>query len=214
MVAVCPVIGRSCRNQRKAIGLSQLSAQKAASRLVLRISPERVSRTASTQSCKTCLSFNETVFGVETRRAPRRSTMKRLSVCEVADGRRRKALSRTREPLSVDDSMIVTLAAGPSAAVRSRDGQVMWRTTIPGDAFAVMPIQVGDFALTANAGGDVFSVRLATGAVWQIGTMDALAGAPGQVWAFVKLGGDTALVVTQLETDQGRGAIVAARIRI
>ena len=120
----------------------------------------------------------------------------------------------TREPLSVGDSMIVTLAAGPSAAVRARDGQVLWRTTIPGDAFAVMPIQVGDFALTANAGGDVFSVRLATGAVRQIGTMAALAGARGQVWAFVGLGGDTALVITQLETDQGRGAIVAARILV
>ena len=120
----------------------------------------------------------------------------------------------TREPLSVGDSMIVTLAAGPSAAVRARDGQVLWRTTIPGDALTVRPIHVGDFALTANAGGDVFSVRLATGAVRQIGTMAALAGAPGQVWAFVKFGGDTALVITQLETDQGRGAIVAARILV
>lgn len=120
----------------------------------------------------------------------------------------------TREPLSVGDSMIVALAAGPSAAVRARDGQVLWRSTIPGDAVTVMPIQVGDYALTANAIGDVFSVRLATGAVRRIGTMDALAGGQGQVWAFVGLGGDTALVVTQLENDQGRGAIVAARVLV
>jgi outer membrane protein assembly factor BamB len=134
----------------------------------------------------------------------------------ASDGRVlwRRADVPTRMPLSVDDSMIVTLAAGPSAAVRARDGQVMWRTTIPGDAFAVMPIQVGEHALTANAAGDVFAVRLETGAVRQLGGMDVLAGARGQVWAFVGLGGDTALVVTQLETDQGRGAIVAARVLV
>ena len=77
-----------------------------------------------------------------------------------------------------------------------------------------MPVQVGEHALTTNAIGDVFAVRLATGAVQSIGTMATLAGAPDQVWAFAKLGGDTTLVVSQLETDQGRGAIVVPRILV
>ena len=77
-----------------------------------------------------------------------------------------------------------------------------------------MPVQVGEHALTTNAIGDVFAVRLATGAVQSIGTMTTLAGAPDQVWAFAKVGGDTTLVVSQLETDQGRGAIVVARILV
>ena len=86
----------------------------------------------------------------------------------------------TRMPLAVDDSMIVAFAAGPSVA--PREGQLIWRATAPGDAFATMPIPVGEHALTTNAIGDVSAVRLVTGAVRSINTMTTFAGAPGQVW--------------------------------
>lgn len=118
-------------------------------------------------------------------------------------------------PLAVDDSLLLTLSGGPSAALRVRDGQVLWRSTVPGGAVSVLPIQVGRSALTTNFGGDLFAVEVASGAVRQIGSMQTLAGGPGRVWGFVGLGGDTVLVVSQLETDdQGRGAIVAARVLV
>ena len=85
-------------------------------------------------------------------------------------------------PLAVDDSMIVAFAAGPSEALRAREGQLIWRATAPGDAFATMPMPVGEHALTTNAIGNVSAVRLATGAVRNINTMTTFAGAPGQAW--------------------------------
>jgi outer membrane protein assembly factor BamB len=117
----------------------------------------------------------------------------------------------TLMPLIVGDSMFLALVGGRTAAVRLRDGGVLWRGNIPGSAIAVHPAQSGSSAVVTNAAGDVFAVNLTSGATRALATMSALAGGSGSVWGVLAVA-DTAIVVSQLNSDQGRGAITATRV--
>jgi outer membrane protein assembly factor BamB len=117
----------------------------------------------------------------------------------------------TLMPMIVGDSLFVALIGGQSVALRLRDGVVVWRTTVPGGALAIPPAQIGKFALVTNASGDVFVVDLGSGVTRTLATMTSLAGGPGTVWGLLATG-DTALVVSQLTSDQASGAITATRV--
>ncbi len=117
----------------------------------------------------------------------------------------------TLMPLIVGDSLFLALIGGQTAAVRLRDGSVKWRGNVPGDAFAVYPVQSGNSAIVTNAVGDVFAVDLATGSTRLLATMTALAGGAGSVWALLAIA-DTTIVMSQLDSGQGRGAITATRV--
>ncbi len=117
----------------------------------------------------------------------------------------------TLMPLIVGDSLFVALIGGQTAAVRLRDGTVVWRGSVPGGAFAVYPIQSRSSAIVTNVAGDVFSVDLSTGAARTLATMQTLAGGEGSVWALLA-DGDTAIIISQRNSDQGRGAITSTRL--
>lgn len=119
----------------------------------------------------------------------------------------------TLMPLLIGDSLYLALGGGQTAAIRLRDGTVAWRGSVPGDALAIYPAQSGTSALIANAVGDVFTVDIATGATRFLASMTTLAGGPGAVWGLLTLA-DTAIVISQLVTDQGQGAITATRVVI
>lgn len=124
-----------------------------------------------------------------------------LIAYNTADGsvRWRRTDVPARGPVIVDDTLLVTLMAGESAAMRLRDGTVLWRTPVAGAASSYQSVRVGRLGIVTGFDGEVSSVDLYTGATRLIGTAAALLGTLGTRVHGFAVANDTLYVVGQVQ---------------
>jgi hypothetical protein len=122
-----------------------------------------------------------------------------LIAYNTADGsvRWRRTDVPSRAPQIVDDTLVVTLVAGESAAVGAQDGQVRWRSRVAGAATTFGPARVGRFGIVAGFDGEVSTVDLYTGATRLLGMAGTLLGNPRTKAKGFAVTGDTLYVIGQ-----------------
>jgi outer membrane protein assembly factor BamB len=126
----------------------------------------------------------------------------------------------SRAPQIVDDTLVVTLVAGESAAVGAQDGQVRWRTRVAGAATTYQPTRLGRLGIVAGFDGEVSTVDLYTGATRLLGMAGTLLGNPRTKAHAFAVTGDTLYVLGQeqlgvlgplliAQVDPATGAVLA-----
>jgi hypothetical protein len=122
-----------------------------------------------------------------------------LIAYNTADGsvRWRRTDVPSRAPQIVDDTLVVALVAGESAAVGAQDGQVRWRSRVAGAATTYGPARLGRLGIVAGFDGEVSTVDLYTGATRLLGMAGTLLGNPRTKAYGFAVTGDTLYVIGQ-----------------
>jgi len=133
-----------------------------------------------------------------------------LIAYNAADGsvRWRRTDVPSRAPQIIDDTLVVALVAGESAAVGAQDGQVRWRSRVAGAATTYGPARLGRLGIVAGFDGEVSSVDLYTGATRLLGTGATLLGNPRTRANGFAVTGDTLYVIGQEQPAQVGGVML------